>query len=306
MIFNRLEFRDLDGNDIIGIEQRQELWIPPLVLSNTEDNKILENDMKTTINILKRGKYSLNDKTEVNEAAVFDGKENMIRYEREYHSHILCDYNLRLYPFDEQICTIDVEIPAMIAEFIQLTPKYTENLGVSELIQFVIEKIEIEATRNNSLVQCKIYLKRIPWSHIASVYIPCTCVLVMCLSTLYIDKSHFEATIMVSLTAMLVMYTLYQSIADSMPKTAYLKFLDYWLLYGMILPFVVFSILVIWELMDQNPKTYPRSVEKLHKKPSEKSILRHARCILPTITIFFIIIYTLAAMIVYFNGHQFV
>ena len=48
--------------------------------------------------------------------------------------------------------------------------------------------------------------------------------------TLFIDASHFEATIMVALTSMLVMYTLYQSISATLPQTAYLKMIDYWLL----------------------------------------------------------------------------
>jgi hypothetical protein len=56
---------------------------------------------------------------------------------------------------------------------------------------------------------------------------------------------------MVSLTAMLVMYTLYQSISGSLPQTAYLKMIDAWLLFGLIMPFVVFLVEVIWKLMIQ-------------------------------------------------------
>ena len=128
----------------------------------------------------------------------------------------------------------------------------------------------------------------------------------MCLITLFIDKSHFDATIMVSLTSMLVMYTLYQSIAGSMPKTAYLKLLDYWLLYGMILPFIVFSVEVIWQLMDQNHTQNRISVQKPHQRPSEKSALHHARCILPVVTITFVTIYVMVALVVYFDGQKFI
>ena len=37
--------------------------------------------------------------------------------------------------------------------------------------------------------------------------------------TLFIDESHFKTTVMVALTTMLVMYTLYQSVARSLPQT---------------------------------------------------------------------------------------
>ena len=70
----------------------------------------------------------------------------------------------------------------------------------------------------------------------------------MALITLYIDEKHFEATIMVALTSMLVMYTLFQSISNDMPNTAYLKFLDYWLILGLVMPFVIFMTEVGLEL----------------------------------------------------------
>ena len=49
---------------------------------------------------------------------------------------------------------------------------------------------------------------------------------------------------------MLVMYTLYQSIASALPQTAYLKMIDVWLLFGLMMPFVVFLFVVIWELKE--------------------------------------------------------
>ena len=60
---------------------------------------------------------------------------------------------------------------------------------------------------------------------------------------MFIDEAHFRTTVMVALTAMLVMYTLYQSIARSLPQTAYLKLIDAWLLFGLISPFFVFLAL---------------------------------------------------------------
>ena len=67
--------------------------------------------------------------------------------------------------------------------------------------------------------------------------------------TLFIDVSHFEATIMVALTSMLVMYTLYQSIAANLPQTAYLKMIDIWLIGGLMIPFIIFNILIAIDML---------------------------------------------------------
>ena len=45
----------------------------------------------------------------------------------------------------------------------------------------------------------------------------------MSLMSLFVKENHFEATIMVSLTCMLVLYTLFQSIMAGMPVTQYIN-----------------------------------------------------------------------------------
>ena len=62
--------------------------------------------------------------------------------------------------------------------------------------------------------------------------------------TLFFQESDLDMGIGLSLTVMLVMYTMYQSINDSIPKTAYLKFIDIWIGCCLFIPFIVFFIQV--------------------------------------------------------------
>ena len=300
----RLDYIDLHEKNQIDENTKQKLWIPPLRFSNTENNKILDIDKQTTMRVIRKGDFVLNDQNELHEAAIFSGDENFLYYKRGYHTIFECDYDLRLYPFDEQICHIDIEIPKFIQRYINVYPGETGNHGIKELAQFIITETTIESIRNNSLVRCKIHLKRMPLYHIATTYVPTLSIIFMALFTLFIDQSHFEATIMVALTAMLVMYTLFQSIAGSMPSTAYLKLLDIWLIFGLFMPFLVFTIEVAWELMDQNQNKYKKNSITSNKRyygkrPSDKSVLRKARCILPTITIGFIVCYIVVVLCVH-------
>ena len=70
--------------------------------------------------------------------------------------------------------------------------------------------------------------------------------------TLFIDRKHFEATIMVDLTANLVMYTMYYNVQDKLPDDPSFKLIDAWLLHGLIMPMVVFFILVLNELKNSD------------------------------------------------------
>ena len=47
---------------------------------------------------------------------------------------------------------------------------------------------------------------------------------------------------------MLVMYTIYDSISKTLPVTAYLKMIDYWLLFCLLVPFTIFMIEIVWLL----------------------------------------------------------
>ena len=128
------------------------------------------------------------------------------------------------------------------------------------------------------------------------------------------------------------MYTLFQSIAANMPTTAYLKLLDYYLIFAMIMPFAVFSILITWELMDEydykrklqnrimtggefvrihkkiikikeqrenTPETSTTDGNSYKKRPSDETILRHMKWFLPLLTVVFITLYSIIVIYVY-------
>ena len=136
---------------------------------------------------------------------------------------------------------------------------------------------------------------------IATTFMPTICILFMALVTLFIDQSHYEATIMVALTAMLVMYTLFQSVALTLPTTAYLKLLDYWLIFGLIMPFFVFSTLIYNELLTQRKKQVTIGGPGTMYKKVDTTFIIYARCVLFGITIAFNFIYGIIATTTYFS-----
>ena len=92
----------------------------------------------------------------------------------------------------------------------------------------------------------------------------------MSLITLFINEKHFDSTLMVALTCMLVLYTLYQSIMDHMPATAYLKFMDYWLIFCLTVPFFVFLILVSWNLINEWNENTVQTMEEFESFNKKK------------------------------------
>ena len=69
---------------------------------------------------------------------------------------------------------------------------------------------------------------------------------------------------------MLVLATMFISIAESLPKTAYLKMMDYWLVFNLLLPFVEVLIHTYMEkLADEEVKAKDDTVAPFFVGSSE-------------------------------------
>ena len=61
-------------------------------------------------------------------------------------------------------------------------------------------------------------------------------------------KSNFQAVVTVNLTVMLVLVTMFISISSSLPVTSYVRMIDVWLLFNLMVPFVE-VLLHTWKVL---------------------------------------------------------
>ena len=121
------------------------------------------------------------------------------------------------------------------------------TIGNIDLTQYeVFPSLQYNDTISINRIDVNIRLQHKLSSHIFNTYIPTLCLVTITGFTLFIDTSHFEATIMVALTTMLVIYTLHQSITANLPMTAYLKMINIWLFGGLIVRFIISGILIFY------------------------------------------------------------
>lgn len=185
--------------------------------------------------------------------------------------------------------------------YLNLTYGVIKHTGKEFLVQFHVLRIMNDYQFADNLT-VSIVLQRVFFYHLAATYLPTSCLLLIAEITLFIDESHFDTTIMVALTSMLVMYTLYQSLTGSLPQTSYMKMIDIWLLFGLLLPFVVFLVEVVWELIkDRKIKNHGRERRSNNILSFSKLRLKHfAQISIPFVTFLFITIYWIYALAHYY------
>ena len=246
----RLYFNDLkEGFNILDSSEMVEIWRPSLILSNSEKMLYVLDNPHLFVQILRASNGTLVEETNLHESMRYMGSENEIIMISRFETEFFCIYKLENYPFDVQYCSIDILAAHNIMEDVSLVPGVFLDLSSQgSTMQFSRNLIKINTTDNGTLLQGIIELKRMPQFHLYCTYLPTFCIICICICTLYINEKHFEATIMVSLTAMLVLYTLFQGISVEIPSTAYLKLIDVWLIFTLVLPFGVFLIQFSWAI----------------------------------------------------------
>ena len=69
---------------------------------------------------------------------------------------------------------------------------------------------------------------------IMTIYLPTILILCIVYATNFFKDFFFEAVVTVNLTALLVLTTLFISVSQSLPPTAYLKMVDIWLIFAQV------------------------------------------------------------------------
>ena len=146
---------------------------------------------------------------------------------------IQCDFDLKLFPFDQQSCSIDViisNVPKASVEIVKIgnTSSYSfEGISTSEFfIKYVI------MIHRKEKMCFKFLLVRYFKMYLYSTYFQTILLHIIGYFTLYLHPDDFQVRGAMSLTTLLVLILLYSDALDDLPVTSYLKFLDIWYIFS--------------------------------------------------------------------------
>ena len=148
----RLKYHNLKQEQSLNSLSRAEidkLWIPYVVFSNTENSESTKGDDESEVTITREGDFtesSINVKEEIN---IFEGIENKITFQQVYSKSFKCVYQLQLYPFDTQLCTVEMEIRELERSTVDLEPENVFMESETLLVQYIISHWSL-SLRNSS------------------------------------------------------------------------------------------------------------------------------------------------------------
>ena len=87
-------------------------------------------------------------------------------------------------------------------------------------------------------MELEIIMQRKIMNELLTTYLPTIFILCIVYATNFFKPFFFEAVVTVNLTSQLVLTTLFISVSNSLPPTAYVKLIDVWLIFSQLIPFV--------------------------------------------------------------------
>ena len=242
---SRLQFynlkEDMEMNSLI-FQEKSDIWVPTIIFSNTREDLTSQNDEKAFIKVIRNNEENgtligsdIND-----DILVFRGLHHQLKINRVYEVEFICNYDMRFYPFDIQECTLDLVVDDNTAKFLSLQPGDLVSTGSSSFAQYYVLSYQIYSSqvRDKDGIKVSVILGRRLLGVFLTAYTPTILLNIIGHSTNYFKSFFFEAVVTVNLTCMLVLATMFISISNDLPKTAYLKMMDYWLVFTLLLPFL--------------------------------------------------------------------
>ena len=114
---------------------------------------------------------------------------------------------------------------------------FTKLLNMDkDLTMFTIQNLTL--FNSGQQVVMAIVLKRKVVTELLTTYLPTILLLLITLVTIFFDKDLFGDVITVNLTIMLVMTTIFTSKIEELPPTSDMKFIDIWLIFCLVVPFL--------------------------------------------------------------------
>ena len=113
----RLKFHNLrkdENSNVVDRDVLESIWVPPLNFLNVVGNSPTEGEDPSLL-ILKQTEGRVTGPEEIDESIQYEGSENSLVLVKRYQLTHDCPFNLLYYPFDTQLCKLEVKNATRLA-----------------------------------------------------------------------------------------------------------------------------------------------------------------------------------------------
>nr|XP_023018980.1 glutamate-gated chloride channel isoform X2 [Leptinotarsa decemlineata] len=256
----RLKFNDFGGKlKYLTLTEANRVWMPDLFFSNEKEghfhNIIMPN---VYIRIFPYGS---------------------VLYSIRISLTLSCPMNLKLYPLDQQICSLRMASYGWTTDDLVFLWKEGDPVQVVKnlhLPRFTLEKFLTDYcnsktnTGEYSCLKVDLLFKREFSYYLIQIYIPCCMLVIVSWVSFWLDQGAVPARVSLGVTTLLTMATQTSGINASLPPVSYTKAIDVWtgvcltFVFGALLEFALVNYASRSDMHRENMKKQRRQCELEH------------------------------------------
>ena len=243
------------------------------------------------------------DSSDEFEDRLYDGSRNIMTARRRVRGSYDCKFRLRTFPFDTQTCQFKSYIRPKKGTHLYFT---TDNDSIRYIGDSMAKDFEVQGVQaiagmdgNQPFFEITLTMRRAVMSNVISLFIPTWLIWLLAYLTFYIDLQNFNNRFMGSVTSLLVLASLLDSMQSKLPETSYFKYIDLWFLWYIINSIVMIGSHVIIANVQESQLSPSKSLacpRKNYKMPKDQIKRREraneiAKVIFPLLTVPFNLLY---------------
>ncbi|KAA0193776.1 hypothetical protein HAZT_HAZT006108 [Hyalella azteca] len=267
---SRLDFLNLKKErslNLLPSDDVTKIWTPLIFFFNANGNLFSNLEKGSRIELIAGGSARPGGPDKATEVNIFSGSEGAVAMSQLYNAVYSCDFDLLMFPFDAQDCSMIFTLTSAAANYMLLRPDNITYIGRKDLIEYTIsEFIEAELIVENEFSQMKLGVRftRRSGFYILTLYIPTVLLAVIAYFSLFFNPMGFESRISVALTSLLVLASLFTQTSNSLPKTSYFKLVDIWLFFSIVIIFMIVLFQTLGEYFSYDSLIPAKDDDKVH------------------------------------------
>ncbi|XP_076056292.1 uncharacterized protein LOC143034241 [Oratosquilla oratoria] len=252
----RLSFRNLKTQrslNLLSPEAVGQVWTPVVFFSNAKGNIFTDLEQGSRVECVQQGRGYPSTMEYEEEMFVYPGSENSLEMSQMYSVTYSCNFDLLMFPFDHQRCSMYFKLLSAPQTYMKFLADSAVFSGVRELIEYTIGDITLHPSQDTefSVMRVDVSFGRRYGYYVLTLYIPTTLLIIISYCTFYFKLTNFQARIIVAITTLLVLSSLFTQTSSSLPKTSYFKLIDIWLFFAIVIIFCVVIFHTAIEFFDQ-------------------------------------------------------
>ena len=120
-------------------------------------------------------------------------------------------------------------------------------------------------------IRMVVVLRRKPWREVFTTYLPTILLMMTTYVTTFFKPQFFEAALGANLTTMLMMTTIFMTSLSELTDTAYAKWIDFWLIFSQLVPFIEVILLTLKEAYREEELETTKKTRRRRRKQRTSS-----------------------------------